>query len=172
MTGNATLCWVAGLTTLVIVLLIGAGPSRPVPSVSYSSDGEAWSKTLPDSLFDRDIRWVPGDRRSSEFHVFNDTENDGRLVLFVESRNPAFRERLTLSVEGGGQETHCTYISVPAREKRSVRTTLGMVDNAANETQSATADIDLVVQWDNESNEVCLASALRNPVDGQEEAQP
>lgn len=172
MTRNVSVCWVAGLSTLAIVLLIGAGPSRPAQSISYSSDGEEWSKSLPDPLFDRDIRWVPGDRRSSEFHVFNDTETDGRLVLFVKSPNPEFREMLTLSVEGGDQTTRCTHISVPAHEKHSVRTTLGMAGDAGNETQSAAAGIDLVVQWDNESSEVCLASALTSVVDEQEEAQP
>lgn len=172
MTRNVSVCWVTGLSTLACVLLIGAGPSRPAPSVSYSSDGEKWSKTLPDPLFDQDIRWVPGDRRSSEFHVFNDTETDGRLVLFVKSPNPEFREMLTLSVEGGDQTTRCTHISVPAHEKHSVRTTLGMAGDAGNETQSAAAGIDLVLQWDNESSEVCLASALTSVVDEQEEAQP
>ncbi len=172
MTGNVSVCWVAGLSTLAIVLLIGAGPSRPAQSVGYSSDGEQWSKSLSDPLFDRDIRWVPGDRRSSEFHVFNDTEDDGRLVLFVESPNLAFGEALTLSVEGGDQETRCTHILVPAHEKRSVRTTLGMANNAGNETQDAAAGIGLLVQWDKEDDDVCVGWALRNPVDGQEEAQP
>ncbi|WP_186629547.1 hypothetical protein [Rhodococcus sp. BP22] len=172
MTGNVSVCWVAGLSTLAIVLLIGAGPSRPAQSVGYSSDGEQWSKSLSDPLFDRDIRWVPGDRRSSEFHVFNDTEDDGRLVLFVESPNLAFREALTLSVEGGDQETRCTHILVPAHEKRSVRTTLGMANNAGNETQDAAAGIGLLVQWDKEDDDVCVGWALRNPVAGQEEAQP
>ena len=172
MTGNVSVCWVAGFATLACVLLIGAGPSRPVPSVSYSSDAESWSHTLSDPLFDNEIRWVPGDERSTEFYVSNDTEDDGRLVLFVKSPSLALREALTLSVEGGDQETRCTHFLVPAHEKRSVRTTLGMANNAGNETQDAAAGIDLVVQWDNESKDVCLGWAPGNPVDGQEEAQP
>ncbi|MET4047978.1 hypothetical protein BJD99_17805 [Rhodococcus sp. 1163] len=172
MTRNVSVCWVTGLATLACVLLIGAGPSRPVPSVSYSSDAESWTRTLSDPLFDNDIRWVPGDRRSTELHVSNDTDDDGRLVLFVESRNPALREMLTLSVEGGDQAVRCTHISVPAHETLLVETTLELNVEASNETQSATAGIDLLVQWDKEDDDVCVGWALRNLVDGQEEAQP
>lgn len=166
MSAKAIACGTAAFAALAIVLFVGAEPSRPAESVSYSLDGETWSATLPGPLFDRDILWVPGDRRNSAFHIFNDTNDDGRLVVLVKSVNPAFEETLKVSVEGRDEAMKCVRVAVPAREKLLIEAAVYLAGDAGNDTQKATADIEVVVQWDNKTEDLCSEQAVRSSVDG------
>ncbi|CCQ14924.1 putative uncharacterized protein [Rhodococcus sp. AW25M09] len=172
MSHSTTVASGAVFAMLVVVLLIGAGPSRPLQSVSYSSDGQTWLPALPDSLFNKDIRWVPGDIRSSTFHVFNHTEEDGRVQLIIDSDDPAFGRALVVSIDGVESSPECVSLVVAAGEKRRVDATVGMTVDAGNETQKSTAGVDLVVQWDNQDTAPCLAAAGIGGRDQREGAQP
>ncbi|MDJ0359115.1 hypothetical protein [Rhodococcus sp. H29-C3] len=162
MMDNATVCWVAGFATVAIVVLIGAGPAGPGDSVSFSSGGVEWSKKLPDSLFEENIRWVPGDRRSTEFHVSNETGDDGRLVLWVESEDVGFEKTVSVSVEGRDNWANCAQVVVPAGADMLIGMSIVMADEARNDTQKSTADIDLVVQWDIDVDEMCTSAMGRD----------
>ncbi|QCB49037.1 hypothetical protein E5720_13010 [Rhodococcus sp. PAMC28707] len=155
MSARVIACGAAACTALAAVLLIGAGPSRPSQSVSYSLDGETWSTTLPVSLFDSDVRWVPGDRRSTSFHIFNDTDDEGRLTVQGHSVSPYFEETLEVAVVGESQASKCARIVVAAREKRLVEAVVHLVSDAGNDTQKETAGTAIVVQWDNRTDELC-----------------
>ncbi|HEY0905401.1 MAG TPA: hypothetical protein VGE14_16065 [Marmoricola sp.] len=55
-------------------LLVGGGPAAAadVPGVvAVSVDGVHWTSSLSEPIFDPDVRWVPGDRRTSSFFVRN-----------------------------------------------------------------------------------------------------
>ena len=159
MSHSMTVASSAVFTMLAVVVLIGAGPARSLQSVSYSNDGRTWTPTLLEPLFDKDIRWVPGDTRRSTFHVFNDTEKDGRVQLIIASDDPAFVRSLVVSIDGVEPSTECVSLVVAAGEKRRIDAAVGMSVDAGNETQKSTAGIDLVVQWDNQDSAPCLATA-------------
>lgn len=171
MNANVNVCGAAAFAALAIVVLLGAGPSRPVQSVTYSSDGESWSPVLG-PLFDKDIRWVPGDQRSAQFHVFNDTDDDGRLIVSLDSATADLAKALKVTVAATDQVSECARVSIPAHQRHTVAATVHMDKSAGNATQSATAAVDLVVQWDNRSDELCAASAGAGSMDRPEGAQP
>lgn len=170
MSFNVAAPCVVAFVAVAVVVLIGAGPARPGPTVSYGFDGVTWSPELSSPLFDRSIRWVPGDSRSSEFHVFNDTDNDGRLQVFVDSDNAAFRQALTVGIDGRDTTSRCGVVVVGAHEQRVVKATVNAAVEAGNDTQNASAGIDLVLQWDNETSELCSVSSGAGPIDRQEGA--
>lgn len=157
---------------LAVVVLIGAGPARPLQSVSYSNDGRTWTPALLEPLFDKDIRWVPGDTRRSSFHVFNDSDEDGRVQLIIASDDPAFLRSLVISIDGVEASAECVSLVVAAGEKRRIDTAVGMSVDAGNETQKSTAGVDLVIQWDNQDSAPCLASVGIGGDDQGEGAQP
>lgn len=157
---------------LAVVVLIGAGPARPLQSVSYSNDGRTWTPALLEPLFDKDIRWVPGDTRRSSFHVFNDSDEDGRVQLIIASDDPAFLRSLVISIDGVEASAECVSLVVAAGEKRRIDAAVGMSVDAGNETQKSTAGVDLVIQWDNQDSAPCLASVGIGGDDQGEGAQP
>lgn len=145
---------IAAFAGIAVVLLLGAG-STPAQTVKYSDDGENWATSFRSPLFDNDIRWVPGDLRESQFHVFNDTDKDGRLWLTLDSDNPAFLRALTVSIGGGELVESCALIALAAGEKNSIDASVAMAESAANDTRTSTARIDLVLQWDNSNSAAC-----------------
>lgn len=56
--------------------------------IGLSRDGVRWSGSLDDSLFDPDVRWVPGDRRSEVFHVRNQGPSSAWLAVEVHADDP------------------------------------------------------------------------------------
>ncbi|OZC47096.1 MULTISPECIES: hypothetical protein [Nocardiaceae] len=169
MTNNAAVVTAAGGALLAIVVLIGAGTARPVQSVSYSTDGRLWLQSLAEPLLDKDIRWVPGDSRTSEFHIHNGTDRDGRLQVIVNSDNSAFVRALSVSIAGGSFGA-CAPVEVPAGEKKRIDATVTMSDVAGNDTRNSSAEVDLVLQWSDNTSSVCPEFAGRELE--QEGAQP
>ncbi|MGV8873902.1 MAG: hypothetical protein ACOH2Q_15325 [Rhodococcus sp. (in: high G+C Gram-positive bacteria)] len=172
MSHSTTVASGAVFAILAVVVLIGAGPARPLQAVSYSNDGRMWTPTLLEPLFDKDIRWVPGDIRSSTFHVFNDTEEDGRVQLIIDSDDPALGRSLTISIDGVESSSECVSLVLAAGVKRRIDATVGMSVDAGNETQKSTAGVDLIVQWDDQDTAPCLAAAGIGGDDQGEGAQP
>nr|WP_296773202.1 hypothetical protein [Rhodococcus sp. (in: high G+C Gram-positive bacteria)] len=155
------------VTALAIVVLLGTGSARPAQTVTYSYDGETWNSALPTPLFDKDIRWVPGDRRGAVFHVFNDTDDDGRIQVLVHSDNSYFADALTVSIDGAASAEKCGVVMVGPHEKIIVGATVDMAFGAGNETQNALSDVDIVVQWDNRESVGCgLASGANDELEG------
>lgn len=76
----------------VLVWPTASGAATPDSSRSeelgLSWDGRNWSDTLPGSLFDPRIRWVPGDVRTEEFHVRNQADESGDLTISVAATDP------------------------------------------------------------------------------------
>ena len=165
---NTALLVIVALVAIVTLVLIGAGPSRPSPTVSFSSDGLTWSSSLPNPLFDKRIRWVPGDSRTSTFHVFNETDRGGNVQVFATSSNPALVEALEVTIDRAQVNVACAFVEVLPHEKRRIDTTVAMAVNAGNDTQNSSADLDFVVQWDNEN--ACSIGAGQN--DNTEGVQP
>ena len=165
---NTAVLVIVALVAIVTLVLIGAGPSRPSPTVSFSSDGLTWSSSLPNPLFDKRIRWVPGDSRTSTFHVFNETDRGGNVQVFATSSNPAFVEALEVTIDRAQVNVACAFVEVLPHEKRRIDTTVAMTVNAGNDTQNSAADLDFVVQWDNEN--ACSIGAGQN--DNTEGVQP
>ncbi|OZF31312.1 hypothetical protein CH296_13875 [Rhodococcus sp. 14-2496-1d] len=160
----------AAFAGIAVVLLMGAGPSQAAQTVKYSDDGERWSTDFPSPLYDSDIRWVPGDVRTSQFHVFNDTDRDGRLWLTFGSDNPAFLRALSASIGGGESAESCAWIDLEAGQKKRIDSTITMAGAAKNDTWSSSAAVDLVVQWDNSNRAECPeSSGARTDMEG---AQP
>lgn len=154
---------------VAVVLFLGAG-STPAQTVKYSDDGENWATSFRGPLFDNDIGWVPGDVRESQFHVFNDTDRDGRLWLTFDSDNPAFLRALSVSIGGGELAESCAWIDLEAGQKKRVDATITMSEAAGNNTWSSSAAVDLVVQWGNSNSSECPAtSGARTDMEG---AQP
>lgn len=145
------------VTGLAIVVLLGTGSARPVQTVGYSYDGETWGPTLPSPLFDNEIRWVPGDRRDAAFHVFNDTDDDGRIQLKLVADSREFGESLTVSIDGTEYRSGCGTVLIGAHEKRRIGATVDMTVNAGNATQNSRAFVDLVVRWDNGDSVDCVS---------------
>ena len=71
------------LTCLCLALM--AGPASADGRIGLSRDGSTWSQTLPGSLFDPSIRWVPGDSRTASFFVRNQAESGASLRVDVRS---------------------------------------------------------------------------------------
>lgn len=154
---------------VAVVLFLGAGSPR-VHTVKYSADGKNWATSFRSAFFDNDIRWVPGDSRESRFHVFNDTDRDGRLRLTVDSNNPAFLRALSVSIGGGDLVESCAWIHLESGQKKLVDATITMAESAGNDTRSSSAAVDLVVQWDNGNSTECpKSSGARTDMEG---AQP
>lgn len=154
---------------VAVVLFLGAGSPR-VHTVKYSDDGKNWATSFRSTLFDNDIRWVPGDSRESRFHVFNDTDRDGRLRLTFDSDNPAFLRALSVSIGGGEPVESCAWIDLEAGQKKRIDATIAMAEAAGNDTRSSSAAVDLVVQWDNSNSAECPeSSGARTDMEG---AQP
>ena len=154
---------------VAVVLFLGAGSPR-AHTVKYSDDGKNWATSFRSALFDNDIRWVPGDSRESRFHVFNDTDRDGRLRLTFDSDNPAFLRALSVSIGGGEPVESCAWIDLEAGQKKRIDATIAMAEAAGNDTRSSSAAVDLVVQWDNSNSAECPeSSGARTDMEG---AQP
>ena len=154
---------------VAVVLFLGAGSPR-AHTVKYSDDGKNWATSFRSALFDNDIRWVPGDSRESRFHVFNDTDRDGRLRLTFDSDNPAFLRALSVSIGGGEPVESCAWIDFEAGQKKRIDATIAMAEAAGNDTRSSSAAVDLVVQWDNSNSAECPeSSGARTDMEG---AQP
>ncbi|OZD72422.1 hypothetical protein CH272_14285 [Rhodococcus sp. 05-340-1] len=154
---------------VAVVLFLGAGSPR-VHTVKYSDDGKNWATSFRSTFFDNDIRWVPGDSRESRFHVFNDTDRDGRLRLTFDSDNPAFLRALSVSIGGGEPVESCAWIDLGAGQKKRIDATIAMAEAAGNDTRSSSAAVDLVVQWDNSNSAECPeSSGARTDMEG---AQP
>lgn len=154
---------------VAVVLFLGAGSTR-AHTVKYSDDGREWASTLRSAFFDNDIRWVPGDARESQFHVFNDTDRDGRLWLTFDSDNPAFLRSLSVSIGGGELAESCAWIDLAAGQKKRIDATITMAEAAGNDTRSSSAAVGLVVQWDNSNSSECPEfSGARTDMEG---AQP
>ncbi|MBY6412561.1 hypothetical protein HQ346_11460 [Rhodococcus sp. BP-252] len=147
------------VTALAIVVLLGTGSARPVQAVGYSYDGVTWEHVLPTPLLDKQIRWVPGDRRDVAFHVFNDTDNDGRIQVQVRTDNRKFGESLTVSIDGTPYSSGCGAVLVGAHEKRRIGATVDMAVNAGNATQNAQSVVELMVRWDNEDDVECATAS-------------
>ncbi len=159
----------AAFAGVAVVLFLGAGSPR-VHTVKYSDDGKNWATSFRSALFDNDIRWVPGDSRESRFHVFNDTDRDGRLRLTFDSDNPAFLRALSVSIGGGEPVESCAWIDLEAGQKKRIDATIAMAEAAGNDTRSSSAAVDLVVQWDNSNSAECPeSSGARTDMEG---AQP
>lgn len=139
---------------VAVVLFLGAGSTR-AQTVKYSEDGRAWASTLRSTFFGNEIRWVPGDSRESRFHVFNDTDRDGRLWLSLDSDNPAFLRALSISIGDGELVESCAWIDIEAGEKKRIDAEVSMAAAAGNDTRTSIARIDLIVQWDNSNNTEC-----------------
>lgn len=159
----------AAFAGVAVVLLMGAGSTR-AQTIKYSDDGMEWASTLRSAFFDNDIRWVPGDVRESQFHVFNDTDRDGRLWLTFGSDNLAFLRALSVSIGGGKSAESCAWIDLEAGQKKRIDATITMAEAAENDTWSSSAAFDLVVQWDNSNRSECPeSSGARTDMEG---AQP
>lgn len=172
MSHKTTLVSTAAFAAMAIIVLVGTVQTRTPESVSFSDDGVVWAPTLPSRLFENEIRWVPGDSRTTQFYVSNNTDHHGRLRLIVDSGNAELASALALSVDGGEDSGSCASLNVEAREKRRIALQLSMAAAAANESQVASAGIDLVVQWDAEGDQLCVASAGQRTNEKQEGAQP
>ncbi|OZE27562.1 hypothetical protein CH262_06130 [Rhodococcus sp. 05-2255-1e] len=150
---NTFVACTAAFAGIAVVLLLGAG-STPAQTVKYSADGERWDTDFVSPLFGRDIRWVPQDSRSSQFHVFNDSDTDGRLWVSLASDNPAFARALDVSI-GDTVTGSCALTIVAAGEKKRIDVVVAMSEAAGNDTRTSTARIDLVLQWDHSMSDVC-----------------
>lgn len=81
------------LVLLATVLALGAlsAPARADGEIGLSWDGSRWADRLPGTLFDERIRWVPGDRRTSQFFVRNQADSGADLRVAVRTSD---RDRL------------------------------------------------------------------------------
>lgn len=60
------------LSVLAFALLaVPAAPASAADEIGLSRDGQTWSSTLTDPLFDSGVTWVPGDVRRVSFWVRN-----------------------------------------------------------------------------------------------------
>ncbi|NIL86693.1 hypothetical protein RhoFasGS6_04100 [Rhodococcus fascians] len=169
MTNNAVVVSAAGAAFLAIIVLIGAGPARPVQLVTYSTDGRLWLQSLAEPPMDKNVRWVPGDSRTSEFHVHNGTDRDGRLQVIVDSDDSAFARALSVSIAGRAFGA-CVPVDVSAGEQKRIDATITMADTAGNDTRTSSAEIDLFLRWSDGTSSACSDFASRGP--DQEGAQP
>lgn len=68
-----------------VVVTTTAGGARADGELGLSWDGRTWKSDLQGSLFDPAIRWVPGDRRTSDFFIRNQATDGAELTIAVES---------------------------------------------------------------------------------------
>lgn len=61
----------------------GAAPARADDEIALSLDGQTWVPALTAPLFERDLRWVPGDVETRSFYVRNLGPTDSRLLISV-----------------------------------------------------------------------------------------
>ena len=145
----------AAFAGIAVVLLIGAVPTQAAQTIKYSDDGEQWTTDLRASLFDNEIRWVPGDTRHSQFYVFNDTDRDGRLTVSIASDNADFARSLSISLDGKNSSESCFFTAVAVGEKKRIDTAVSMSDASDNNTRTSNAAIDVVMHWDHRNSVAC-----------------
>lgn len=136
-----------GLTALcaaVVVALLGSG-SPHSETIDHSENDGLWSTSLEGPMFDRNIRWVPGDTRTAEFRVRNGTDEDGNLSIHVDGPDSVRAE--SFSVGLGSAMARCADIVIPAGSERAVVATVHMSDLATDETQKKQAELDVALQW-------------------------
>ena len=98
---RAVMCLVAALALVPVV----AAPAFADSRIGLSRDGVTFAPTLSSTLFDPDLRWVPGDSRTATFYVRNQADEPAILSVDVlGTRIDSLLETgdLTISVRGGG----------------------------------------------------------------------
>lgn len=80
--------WAAACGIALVVSLAGAGALGAAAEIGLSRDGVTWSERLAEPLFDPGLRWVPGDRRTAEFHVRNQTSDPALLAVELTTSAP------------------------------------------------------------------------------------
>lgn len=145
----------AGATVLL------APPAHAADEIALSRDGRTWSSALREPLFAPQLRWVPGDVRTSSFHVRNDSATGGDLVVeLVDARDEPghrpptgrgfVRRDLTVSsrVAGGpwlgpraSDRPGRSVVTVPAGGRRRVDVRVAF--DASSTLRSRTAALDL-----------------------------
>lgn len=68
---------------LAAAVLLVAHPTGAVAAdgISLSRDGESWAAELPAPLFSDQVRWVPGDSRTEDVLVRNDSGDSARMHI-------------------------------------------------------------------------------------------
>ncbi|WP_254052321.1 LPXTG cell wall anchor domain-containing protein [Aeromicrobium sp. A1-2] len=107
---RAIMCLLAALALVPVVVAPAFADAR----IGLSRDGVTFAPTLSSTLFDPDLRWVPGDSRTATFYVRNQADEPATLsVDVVGTHIDSLLETgyLTISVRGGGgrwRETSAT----------------------------------------------------------------
>jgi hypothetical protein len=87
-----------GVASLVIAVLTALTLSAVPPAssttkhwsrVAVSLDGHTWTTQLREPLFDKRMRWVPGDERTGRFYVRNRSGERARLTVTAKVDDPA-----------------------------------------------------------------------------------
>ena len=71
------------LLVMTVTILAAPAAAQADDELGLSTDGRTWSSSLTTSLFDPDMRWVPGDSETSAFYVRNQSSDQGKLEIDV-----------------------------------------------------------------------------------------
>lgn len=118
------------LVTVVLVLLAGAGsasvaqerptgkPESDSNALQVSLDGTTWTDSIVSPLFDPEVRWVPGDVRTSIFYVRNNKAEAGDLSLVLERPlRDALLETSFLTIAARAGDGPWTEVSTGGRQE-------------------------------------------------------
>jgi hypothetical protein len=129
------------------------------PSVAVSSDGVTWSSDLARPLFDRAVRWVPGDVRTGAFFVRNQgpygvsvrieardagtgrLTSSGDVVLYARASGGSWH-RLPV----GGESERLNRTVVPAGGTSRIEVRAVFLPESGNETQVERSPLSFVVR--------------------------
>ncbi len=78
---------VACLSLLPLAMLAVPQPAWGAPEIGLSNDGRSFSPRLAEPIFDPEIRWVPGDKRTGVFYVRNQGPTRAYLTITARSRD-------------------------------------------------------------------------------------
>lgn len=149
----------AGVLAATLVLAAAsASPALAANEIALSSDGQHWSRTLTQPLFDPAVLWVPGDSRTASFYVRNEAASAGDLAIAVRSDDP---DRLLaddhvgiqaragagpwVALEAAGSLHRLAAAAIPAGSRIRLEVRASFDALSANQTQVDRAGLTFVV---------------------------
>lgn len=147
-----------GLLAGFVVALSMAAPASAANELGVSNDGTTWSSSLPNPLFDNDIRWVPGNSRNATFYVRNQSADYGNLTIDILGDHAGTLldlGDLHIAANGGGGTStpvsdgaeHRLLMAsgIPSGGIVPINITVDFDDTSANESQLLSTDLNFRV---------------------------
>lgn len=147
---------ILGSVTIMLIMIAGAAPVNASERLLLSRDGTQWSPHLVGPAFDPDVRWVPGDERSTNLWAKNNSDETARLtvdLVDVEGASLLSGDFVDLEVTIGDASPEAvapgrilTVPSTAAGEEIKIIITASLPESSSNGSQGERLTFDLVAE--------------------------